>query len=120
MASIAGNVHSAKPAATDTQTKRYYPQLEGIDGIHPEVAKAVRTLYDNVYQLRDSHQNAAEAAKGGAAASDKTPASSTASDPAYATGIHGIQVRAPTDPSSLKEGMTLRYDAKQGQFVFGV
>lgn len=113
--SIAGNVHSAKPTAAAPQTKRYYPQLEGLDGVHPEVAKAVSRLYDNVYQLQGNQQTAA---KGAAAATSDKPA--PANDPAYATGIHGIQVKAPTDPSSLKQGMTLRYDEKQGQFVFGV
>lgn len=113
--SIAGNVHGIKAAAAAPQTERYYPQLEGVEGIHPEVARAVRTLYDNVYQLRGDQQSAA------VTASDKPNTPTTpANDPAYATGIHGIQVKAPTDPSTLKDGYTLRYDSKQGQFVFGV
>lgn len=117
MASIAGNVHGVKSAPSAPQTKRYYPQLEGIEGVHPDVAKAISRLYDNVYQLQGNQQTAADATKSGAASSKAT---APAADPAYATGIHGIQVKAPTDSSSLKQGYTLRYDAKQGQFIFGV
>lgn len=115
--SIAGNVHGAKPAAPTPQTQRYYPQLDGIEGIHPEVSKAIRYLYDNVYELQRDQQAAAGAAKTpAAAAGDK----SATPDPSYATGLHGILVRAPTDPSSLKQNYTIRYNAKTGEFDFGI
>lgn len=112
--SIAGNVHGVKPAATAPQTERYYPQLEGIEGIHPEVSRAIRTLYDNVYQLRGDQQSAAEAAKGGGAASATGGAGQFTGD------LQGINIKAVTDPSSLKDGMVPKYNAKTGQFEFGL
>lgn len=117
MASIAGNVHGVKAAAAEPaepQTERYYPQLEGVEGIHPEVARAVRTLYDNVYQLRGDQQSAAAGVKG------STSASATGGTSQFTGELQGINIKAVTDPSSLKDGMVPKYNAKTGQFEFSL
>lgn len=91
------------------QTKRVYPRLPA--GTHPEVVKAFNDLHDNVYSLRDQVQKMQ--------AEKPQPPASQGKKP-FTMDIAGIKVNAPTDSSSLQNGMTVRYNSGTGQFDFGV
>ena len=90
------------------QTKRVYPRLPA--GTHPDVIQAFNDLHDNVYELRGQIQTMKA----------EKPAVATASRKAFNDNIGGIKVKSPTDPSTLKNGYTIRYNSKTGQFEFGV
>lgn len=126
--SIAGRAHGAKQstdAALSKSPKKWYPQLEGL--VHPEVVSAVRVMFDNLYQLRDQQHTSQKAGAAPAVtsrtgdSSGKGPEGGTSSlpDSTMATGIHGIRIQAATDPTSLKTGDTIRYNAATSQFEFG-
>lgn len=112
--SIAGVAHGAKPAAPGKSTRRYYPQLDGL--VHPEVARAITTLFDNIYEQRDG----TPASGGGAGKTGETTSADKSKSGDFVGNIQGIQIKAPTDPSSLKEGATLVYNSKTAQFEFKV
>lgn len=118
--SIAGVAHGAKPSKPGAPSKQWYPQLS--DKVHPDVTRAFQDAYDKIYELRGNQQamdsagkkEGAAAATGGSDQADSTKLPSSA----FSTGIHGVLIKAPTDSSSLKEGMTLVYNAAIGQFEF--
>lgn len=88
-----------------TQTERHYPQLPEK---HADLQEHFNQLHSNIYDLRDELQ--------------KMHASSTKSDsnkPSFTGDIQGIRVKAVTDPSSLQNGFTIRYNSASGQFEFG-
>lgn len=132
--SISGKAHGAKP--TDTQkvsTQRWYPQLDGLPGVHPEVANAIRIILDQQYQGQEQQSDIKSSLKavsdtvasGGSGSGNSgaggAPASESAiPDSAKATGIHGIRINAPTDPATLQNGFTIRYSTESGQFEFGM
>ena len=90
------------------QTERHYPTLP--PDTHPDVVHTIHTLHDNVFDLRDQVQKMQSDFK----ASGKPAKSQFTGD------IQGIKVKAVTDPSSLQNGFTLRFNSKTGEFEFGV
>ncbi len=120
--SIAGVSHGAQPKGPAAPPRKYYPQLN--DSVDQDVSRAIQTIFDNLYELRgtvNSFQKGSKSAAPSTEGSSKGGANTSTGDlPSsnFATGIHGILVKAPTDPSSLKDGSTLRYNAKSGQFEF--
>lgn len=121
--SIAGRAHGATPATPESNDAEYRPQLTGVEGIHPEVARAVQVLFDNVYALRQQQQKADPKKPDAKAATTATADAGNAAGgaiPNHATGILGINIKAATDSSSLQNGYTLRYNSSTGQFEFGV
>jgi hypothetical protein len=126
--SIAGRAHGAKPAPRTTMhTTQYRPQLTGLAGVHPEVARGIQTAFDDLYALRsrvDAMEKTSKAAGAGDASAGKagqgydaksitTPANNKS------TGLLGINIKAGTDPTSLKNGDSLRYNSATGEFEFG-
>jgi hypothetical protein len=89
-----------------TQTKRYYPALP--EGTHPDLAQTIKDLHDHVYDLRDELR-----------AVQTKKAEETQPRKAFTQEIQGIQVKAVTDPSSLQNGYTIRFNSATGQFEFG-
>lgn len=89
-----------------TQTKRVYPQLP--PDTHPAIVQAFNQLHDNVYTLRDTIQKLSKTAAT-APAPVKSP---------FTLDIAGIKVKAPTDSSSLQNGMIPAYNSTSGQFEF--
>lgn len=87
--------------------KKFYPQLPA--DTHPAVQDAINQLYDHVYSLRGEN----ETLKG------RLNATSAPSAKKFTGDIQGIQIKATTDPSSLKNNYTLRYNSATGQFEFG-
>jgi predicted nucleic acid-binding Zn-ribbon protein len=89
------------------QQKRSYIQLR--PDAHPDDQKAFAQVQDHIFQLRDQLQEMKQSKEQG-----KTEKKG------FTQELQGIQVKAVTDPSSLKSGYTIRYNAKTGQFEFGV
>lgn len=125
--SIAGRAHGVKDTVDPNLSKspkKWYPEVAGL--VHPKVEKELREMMDNIYQLRDENRAnsaaiAATAASGGGSAPGQGGSSSSSiPESAMATGIHGIRIQPATDPSTLKTGYTLRYNAKTSQFEFGM
>lgn len=118
--SIAGRAHGAKPATAKPTNAQYRPQLEGLAGVHPEVARGIQTAFDNLYSLQNRmdtiEKGAKEASNTSAAKGSGKDDNSTSS---AGSTIAGINVKAPTDSSSLKNGYTIRYNSESGQFEFG-
>jgi hypothetical protein len=121
--SIAGRAHGATPTDAAPTTAEYRPQLAGMDGIHPEVARAMQYAFDNLYALRSQVQELQGAGKSVAGAvqnsGEGSPDGEGGKIPNHATGILGININAATDSSTLKNGYTLRYNSKTGEFEFG-
>jgi uncharacterized protein YlxW (UPF0749 family) len=90
-----------------TQTQRHYPKLPEK---HQELQPEWDELHSKLYDLRDSVQ--------GLQNSQKT--TTKESKPAFTGDIQGIKVKAVTDPSSLQNGYTIRFNSKTGEFEFGV
>jgi hypothetical protein len=122
--SIAGRAHGAKPKTNKQQTSQYYPPLDGNPDVHPEVARGIRTAFDNIYELRSQVQgmsaggtSASSSGSGGGAAA-AGGGDGGGSSAAYGTGILGIQYKAATDPASLQHGANTTYNSQTGQFEF--
>jgi len=89
---------------------KYFPERQNYQN-HQQWQDAV-TLHQGMYDLQDAH----------AATNKKVDdASKAKTAPKPFTGdIQGVKVAAPTDPTALQNGYTLRYNSKSGQFEFGV
>ena len=89
-----------------TQKERWYPPLP--HDTHPDVVTAFREVYNHVYTLRDEIQKM------------RAEKPSEPARPKFNDNILGIKVKAVTDPSSLQNGFTLRYNSATGQLEWGV
>lgn len=134
--SIAGRAHGAPPPKAKPQTKEYRPQLEGLPGVHPDVARAIQTVFDNLYTLRSQVQSMAVTANASSGSSAASGASGTSGSTANGSGsggsgssgsgassnvgdnILGLKINAATDPSSLQHGGAPVYNSSTGQFNF--
>ncbi len=85
------------------------------------MARAIQTAFDNLYTLRDQVQamSAAGKASGGDGGAGGAKDASASGAKAFNDNIQGLKVKAATDPSTLKDGYTLRWNAKSAQFEFG-
>ncbi len=95
--------------------QRFYRQVTTIDDAHT----AIKELTDHVYELRQRldahHEQLGKITTGSASAASKPTLNSGLN-----SQIAGISVKSVTDPSTLKNGYTIRYNAATGQFEFGV
>lgn len=119
--SIAGRAHGAKGAQPPAQEAQYRPQLTDLPGVHPEVARAMQTAFDNLYTLRGQVNALQGAQKASAApapvAGSGSPSPTSGGSPAAST-IGGINIQAATDSASLQHGANTVYNSQTGQFEF--
>ena len=124
--SIAGRAHGATLKAPEPNQKRYYPQLSGKGD--PEMVRAMTTAFDYIHELRSqvatltaakTVSGAAETAKGSAGGSQDSKGGGKPAVP-FNDNIQGIKIRATTDPSSLVNGATIRFNSSTGEFEFGI
>ncbi len=116
--SIAGRAHGATPAAPKPQTGQYRPQLTGLPGVHPEVARAIQNAFDNLYSLRNEVQAMQAKPASGSAPTEKSGGkdAKTGEAKGFTDNLSGIKIKAVTDPSSLQNGMVLKYNSSSGQW----
>jgi hypothetical protein len=124
--SIAGRAHSAKISPPAPQTKQYRPQLTGLEGVHPEVARSVQTAFDFIYEQRNEVQalsakiNAMSGAAGstGAAGSNGSGSGAGSNASKVSDNILGLKIKGATDPSALQHGSMTTWNSSTGQFEF--
>ena len=94
--------------------QRYYPPEPRT---LTEAHEHLKQLTDNTYDLRermDNLQKSHEELKAQQAKPQPAPALP------YSDNVLGIKVKATTDPPSLQNGQTIRYNSATGAFEFGV
>ena len=97
--------------------QRFYPEVKSLD----DAKVAIHQLHDHVYTLRDTidgHERTIADLHGKLKAQAGASASAGAAKHGFTGDIQGIKVKAVTDPLSLKNGWSLKYNAATGELEF--
>jgi hypothetical protein len=93
--------------------QRFYREVRSLD----DAKTAIHELTDHTYDLREQvagHERTIADLHGKL----KAQAGASAAKQAFTGDIQGIKVKAVTDPLSLKNGWTLKYNAATGELEF--
>jgi|SRR5271166_1620486 len=95
---------------------RYYPPSHD----QPSTTEALRQHTDALYDLREQLEGVRTqmASHRALLASHAKRMDDHERQPPFTTDLAGIKINATTDPLSLQDGWSPKYDAKTGQFVF--